>query len=224
MKRHAHLAVNLLKLVKANNMISDKSKNLLEQMRIDSDEYFSSLHKKFGDDYKVFADILDNFDCKSKTEPKSAFGDFWQQKYASYPIESELCNSAFELFNNLKRFYSGGVFELFKTKQVEWGAPPIRIKREDVPTNSDIEQLEDEVTIYRGLSPDEFESKNFAQSWTIDLETARRFAHEIYKDKIKGIVVKTVVSRDKVIYFDASDNEREVIIEYGAVRTVKKMG
>ncbi|MFC3033940.1 hypothetical protein ACFOEE_15585 [Pseudoalteromonas fenneropenaei] len=205
-------------------MINDKSKALLEQMRIDADEYFKSLRKKFGSDYRVFADVLDSFDCKSKTEPKSAFRDFWQQKYTSYPIESELCNSAFELFNNLKRFYSGSVFELFKTKQVEWGAPPIRIKREDVPPNSDIEQLEDEVTIYRGLSPDEFASKNFAQSWTIDYEIARRFAHEIYKDKIQGIVVKAVVPRSKVIYFDAKDNEQEVIIEYGAVRTVKKMG
>ncbi|MCF6440454.1 hypothetical protein L1077_13540 [Pseudoalteromonas luteoviolacea] len=188
-------------------------------MRIDADEYFKSLRNKFGGDYRVFADVLGNFDCKSKTEPTSAFRDFWQQKYASYPIESELCNWAFELFNNLKRFYSGGVFELFKTKQVEWGAPPVRIKREDVPTNSDIEQLEeDKVTIYRGLSPDEFESKNFEQSWTIDLEIARRFAHKIYKDKIKGIVVKAVVPRSKVIYFDASDNEQEVIIEYGALR------
>ncbi|MBE0379669.1 hypothetical protein [Pseudoalteromonas prydzensis] len=197
-------------------MISDKSKNLLEKMRIDSDEYFKSLHKKFGDDYRVFADVLDSFDCESKTEPKFAFRDFWQQKYASYSIESELCNWAFELFNNLKRFYSGGVFELFKSKQAEWGAPPVRIKREDVPTTSDIEMLEEEVTIYRGLSPDEFASKNFAQSWTIDRQIAKKFAHEVYKDKIQGIVVKGVVSRDKIIYFDASDKEQEVIIEYGA--------
>ncbi|MEJ6474841.1 hypothetical protein [Pseudoalteromonas piscicida] len=199
-------------------MICDKSNALLEQMRIDADEYFESLYKRFNDDYRVFADVLDSFNCNTKTQPEFAFRDFWLQKYASYSMESELCNWAFELFNNLKRFYSGGVFELFKTKQVEWGAPPIRIKREDVPTNSDIEQLEDEVKIYRGLSPNEFESKNFAQSWTIDLETARRFAHEIYKDKIKGIVVKAVVPRSKVIYFDAKDNEQEVIIEYGSVK------
>ncbi|MCG7551654.1 hypothetical protein [Pseudoalteromonas sp. Of7M-16] len=145
-------------------MICDKSKALLEQMRIDADEYFESLYKRFNDDYRVFADVLDSFNCNTKTQPEFAFRDFWLQKYASYSMESELCNWAFELFNNLKRFYSGGVFELFKTKQVEWGAPPIRIKREDVPTNSDIEQLEVEVTIYRGLSPNEFESKNFAQS------------------------------------------------------------
>ncbi|KZN32896.1 hypothetical protein [Pseudoalteromonas luteoviolacea] len=198
-------------------MISDKSKTLLEQMRIDADEYFESLHKRFHDDYRVFTDVLDSFNCNTKTQPEFAFRDFWQQKYASYPIESELCNWAFELFNNIKRFYSGGVFELFKNRQVEWGAPPIRIKREDIPTNSDIKQLEVEVTIYRGLSRDEFESKNYAQPWTIDIETARRFAHEIYKDKVKGIVVKAAVPRSKVIYFDAKDNEQEVIIEYGVI-------
>ena len=107
-----------------------------------------------------------------------------------------------QLFNNLRRFYSGGVFELFKEKQAEWGAPRVNIFADDVPQIFDIEQLDDVITIYRGLSKAEHESKNYAQSWTIDLSIARNFAQNVYSDELKGVVVKTTISREQVIYYD----------------------
>lgn len=198
-------------------MLSQKSKNLLEKMRIDAENYYQYLVDEFGSDVRVFCELIDEFDCMQKFTLQDAFNEFWKSKFPDYQDEGTLFNWAYEFYNNLERYFSGGVFELFKYKQVEWGAPVIKIRREDVPSSSNIDELNENVEIYRGLSKLEHERGEYAQSWTIDYSTAKRFATTIYPDEEPGIVVKASISKNKILYYDKNCNEQEVIIEFGVI-------
>jgi hypothetical protein len=198
-------------------MFSQKSKILLEKMRIDAEDYYQSLVDEFGNDVQVFCELIDEFECIQKFTVPDAFIEFWNSKFPTYKDDGKLFNWAYEFYNNLERYFSGGVFELFKYKQAEWGAPIIRIHREDVPSSSNIDELDENVEIYRGLSKLEHERCEYAQSWTIDYSIAKRFATTIYSDEIPGIIVKAIISKDKILFYDKTCSEQEIITEVGAV-------
>jgi hypothetical protein len=204
-------------------MFSDKSVALLERMRIDPNIYHQDLVQKFGGDSVVFHTLIDFFDHSDKVSDESKFNEFWKEKFASYECGSELHNWAYEFYNNLCRFFDGGVFQLFKSKQAEWGAPTISIQREDIVDASNIEMLDDPQIIYRGLSEIEHKSKKYAQSWTTDIEIARKFAKETYSDEPEGIVVKSKIKRDLILHYDCADSEKEVIIEKDAITEAQEI-
>ena len=119
------------------------------------------------------------------------------------------------------RYNQGGVFELFKRKQAEWGAPRVSLRTEDAPKVSDIDMLNDEVTIYRGMSKDEYDNKKFTQHWTTDIDEAIKFANTIYSDLPIGVVVQAKINKQDIIYYDNSDSEKEIIPKIEKIREVK---
>ncbi|MCC4858883.1 hypothetical protein [Vibrio lentus] len=185
-------------------------------MRIDSEQYYNDLCSKFGSDAKYFVDLIEYFDHQSKVSDNQGFLQFC--KHLNLDEDSELFNWLYEFYNNLKRYFDGGVFYLFKSRQSEWGAPKVTIQRSDVPTISDVHTLDEYQLVYRGLSLAEHNSKEYAQSWTIDLAKAQEFASGTYSHLPNGIVVKAMTSRDKILYFDRSDSEKETIIELGSIQ------
>lgn len=185
-------------------------------MRIDGEKYYSDLCSKFGLDAKHFVDLIEYFDHPSKIGDREEFLMFCQPlNIDAVPL---LPDWLYEFYNNLSRYFKGGVFCLFKYRQPEWGAPQVAIQRSDVPAMSDVHTLNESQVVYRGLSLAEHSSKEYAQSWTIDPEKAQEFASGTYSDEPNGIVVKAIVSRDKILYFDRSDSEKEAIIELGAIQ------
>lgn len=202
-------------------LFSKKSTNLLERMRIKPDEYCRDLSLKFGLNAAKFNNLIEYFDCPEKTGSTSEFINFC----ASFDVDlnSELGNWLYELHNNLDRFYDGGVFNLFKTKQAEWGAPRVYIRKVDVPDDSEADTLDDPQVIYRGLSLDEYEKQDYAQSWTKDISKAKYFASEVYSDEEEGIVVEAMISKGDVIYYRREDPEQEIIIKYGSINVAKKI-
>jgi len=186
-------------------------------MKIDPSKYSDDLLNKFSKEAVVFDSILEKFDSKDKINGGKVFMDFWN-KYNNSDNDCSLllCSCAYELYNNLSRFFERGVFGLFKEKQAEWEAPEVRISKEDV-NSSDIDTLCNKQKIFRGLSKKEHEGKQYQQSWTLDSNIANRFAKETYSDEPKGIVVEATVDKGDIVYYDRNDHEKEVIIEYGCV-------
>ncbi|EHS1186013.1 hypothetical protein KVQ64_004362 [Vibrio vulnificus] len=197
-------------------MFSEKSINLLEVMRIDSERYYNDLCSEFGSDAEYFVDLIEFFDHSSKVGGNEEFLEFC--KHLNLNTGTRLADWLFEFYNNLGRYFDGGVFRLFKYRQAEWGAPQVAIQRSDVPIKSDVHTLNETQIVYRGLSLAEHNSQEYAQSWTIDPIKAQEFATATYSDEPNGIVVKAIVPRDKILYFDASDSEKETIIELGAIK------
>ena len=155
-------------------MFSTKSITLLEAMRIDSNQYYKELMEKFGCDAKHFVEIIEHFDDPSKVGDIEKFLDFCKPR--TIDESSLLFDWLFEFYNNLRRYFEGGVFCLFKRRQSEWGASQVGIKRSDVPLNSDLDTLNEVQTVYRGLSLAEHHGKDYAQSWTTDLTEAQKFS------------------------------------------------
>ncbi len=201
-------------------MFSRKSGQLLAAMRIDPLCYYNELFNKFGSDVHYFVKLIEYFDSSCKSNDKQRFLAFCAQ--FNLNTESELFNWLYEFYNNLSRYFKDGVFGLFKQRQAEWGAPRVTILRTDVPQISDVSTLGTLVQVYRGLSVEEHQSKNYAQSWTIDPKVAERFANEIYSDQQNGIVVTTQVYRSNILYFDSQDSEQETIIEAGVITSAEQ--
>lgn len=190
-------------------------------MRIDSGKYYDDLYAKFGSDAKYFVDLIEYFDHPSKIGDNQEFLTFC--KPLNIDVDSLLFDWLYEFYNNLRRYFEGGVFCLFKFRQSEWGAPQVAIRRSDVPQISDVHTLNESQVVYRGLSLAEHNNKEYAQSWTIDQAKAQEFASGTYSDKLDGVVVKATVSRDKILYFDRSDSEKETIIELGAIHVAEQI-
>lgn len=199
-------------------MFSDFTMDQLSKMRVDGFEYYQYLSAKFGADIIFFDQVISRFYSAVSTD-KSLFFEYCDAH--SIDRGSELGDYLYEMFNNLCRYNQGGVFELFKTKQAEWGAPRVNLCPEDVPNNSDIEMLADEIIIYRGMSKNEYDGKSFTQHWTTDINEAIKFATTIYSDLPIGVVVKAKINKQDVIYYDNNDSEKEVIPNLGKIREIK---
>lgn len=201
-------------------MFSEKSSILLRQMRVCPDVYFEKIESKFQTDANLFCELIEYFDSKDKIGTHDAFVIFWEDCKTGYDFDSEISNWAYEFYNNLCRYFKGGVFELFKFKQAEWGAPIVKITKSDVG-KSNVDMLDNPQKIYRGLSKVEHWKKEYAQSWTLQLATAVNFAHDVYSDEIDGIVVEAMIQREHILYYDKNDHEQEVIIEFGAIKNAQ---
>lgn len=208
---------------KSAYMFEESVSKKLKCMRIDPDKYYAFLSCKFGDEADVFNEIIKFFNSQNSVGNHVEFNCFWQSNYSQKPTETELFNYAYELYNNLKRFYEGGVFCLFKYKQAEWGAPEILITEADVPSNNQKDQLKNPQLIYRGLHQEEHESRNYHQSWTTDPVKASEFATETYSDQTNGIVVQASVRNEDIIYYNSSDPEKEVIVKKGVITNATKI-
>lgn len=184
-------------------------------MCIDALSYSEKLVLEFNGETEIFNTVLEVFNSREKIGDHNTFSDFWESN-SKKSTETQLFNWAYELYNNLMRFFSGGVLELYTCKQAEWGAPEVKITKDHVPS-SNIDLLEEEQVIYRGMSREEHASKNYRQSWTIDLATATRFAKDTYSDEPSGIVVTAIINRDDVVYYDKNNNEHEVIVKSGSI-------
>jgi len=198
-------------------MFEEGVREKLESMRISPGKYYRFLSAKFGDESEVFNRTINFFNSSSTVGNNVEFNCFWQSNYGHKSTETELFNWAYELYNNLKRFYEGGVFHLFKYKQAEWGAPEILITEADVPNDNQKNLLGNPQIVFRGLRKREHESKNYYQSWTTDQCKASEFATNIYSGQPNGIVVQASVSAEDVLYYNEADPEKEVIVKKGAI-------
>lgn len=193
-------------------MIFDaKSCQFLESMRIDPKEYSNFLQNQHGEDSEMFNRLVEQFSGLSLEALSTMRFNNFVKDYNALD-ESLIFNQLYDLFNYIRLFREGGALKLFKGRQAEWKGPQIRINESDVPA-WDCRNLKEPITIYRGMSNAEYSSGGLGQSWSMSQEVAQRFAKEAYSDANPGIVVKTCINIDSVIYYDPQDHEEEVIVK-----------
>ncbi|MBU3005957.1 hypothetical protein [Paraglaciecola arctica] len=73
------------------------------------------------------------------------------------------------------------------------------------------------VTAYRGMSVEELDSNSFGMSWTLCKSKAEEFAFSVYSGKPRGLVVCSQIERDRILYYDPEDNEKEVVVANGTI-------
>jgi len=129
-------------------------------------------------------------------------------------------SNAYLIFDSLRHAYinysEGGILSVHKGREAEVWYPKIII-RSNLGDRNDIELLNDEIVIYRGTSKDEYNSKIFGQSWTLDEVIAKKFAFEHYKGKSNyentvRVLLKTKINKQDIFYYKNGDREKEVIV------------
>lgn len=192
----------------------------LEAMGIDAEEYNVKILGEFLDQASVFQCLIESVWDVVLDQDNAPFNEF--------SAINGLCSgglihgAAFELFNYIRLYQGGGVLNLFKHRQAEWNGPAVRLDRSDCPSPR-LDILEGKKWIYRGMSIAEFESRNFGQSWTTDVQVAKRFANETYEDQSNGVVAVAELNLGDVIYAFPDDPESEVIIARGLIFSVSEI-
>ena len=189
---------------------SDESRAYLIRMGIDPDLYHAALSSSLKNDVELIDSLVTNLGVRTSIIVETEVFNLYIKQH-DIPSDSEIFNHAYDIFNYIRMFKESGRFGLFKGRQAEWEGPVVTLRPEDVP-KSDVEVLTEGIPIFRGMSEVEFNSGQFGQSWTTDLEVAKRFAKETYSDMGQGIVARTFLNKNNAIYHSRTDFELEVIM------------
>ena len=189
----------------------------LRDMGIDAQEYDQQLTQKFGSQCFIFKQLLESFWGEVLSDlDNTPFNSFYAA--TGLPSDSEIHNSLYDFYNYLRLFKDGGKLKLYKYRQAEWKGPIVRLSRSDCPAPK-LELLADKTCIYRGMSTAEYESGVFGQSWTIEVQVAKKFAIDTYEDQRDGVVAVTNINKSDVIYIFENDPESEVVIDSRSIRS-----
>lgn len=191
----------------------------LGAMGIDAEEYNKKLSVEFLVQASVFQRLIESMWSMALDQDNSPFNQF--STINGLCAGGVIHDAAFDLFNYIRLYQEGGRLNLFKRRQAEWNGPIVMLDRSDCPSPR-LDILEGKKWIYRGMSVAEFNSKNFGQSWTTDVQIAKRFATETYENQSNGVVAVAELNLRNVIYAFPDDPESEVVIARGLIASVSE--
>lgn len=127
------------------------------------------------------------------------------------------------IFDNIRHcfisFKENGIIRMYQYREAEVWYPKIIINN-FLGIIEDIEELDDEVLIFRGTSQEEYSSNTFGQSWSLSKSIANKFAFEYYKyqkhyQNTFRVVLSTTIKKDNIFLYEKNGirNEDEVIID-----------
>ena len=204
-------------------MCNTDEKYLSEKMSFDLGHLDKAISKIHVNDRKLVLRFIHC--CVQISEKNTATPDyenfynnpFNQQIDQNLPCKSLFTDcSAYEIADALRfsftHFVSGGLLGMYEHQQNECWHPRIVI-RETLKPN-DIQALPDRIKIYRGCNRNEFD--NNGQAWTVDLQTASKFAFTQYSQQEwfsehARIVIQAYISREDVFYAK-NEGEFEIVV------------
>jgi hypothetical protein len=121
-----------------------------------------------------------------------------------------------ELHHALKSYVGEGLEGLYIHRAAECWYPKVIIKS-IIGDKSFINELDDIITIYRGTSQDEFESRIYGQSWSLEMTQAENFAFIHYKGYEKylntiRVVIEAKINKKDIYYYRKFHAEKEIVI------------
>ena len=216
------------------NLFSVLSEEYLKNnMCICTDDLSKKILKDVPENYSFFTDLIDfminlkipypyDRDCLiSYSNDKNR--EFINTEFYKFLNSNNLSedNKEHFIFDNIRHafinFKEAGVLNMYQYREAEIWYPKIIISKY-IGIKDDIDELDSEVIIYRGTSKDEFESKVFGQSWSIDENIANQFAFIHYKNQPDyrnktRVLMQAKVLKEFIYYFKKNGRENEVIID-----------
>ena len=140
------------------------------------------------DRFEKFYGLKDKFIAK---------GNYWETLAKNY----RLCNNTYRFKQELKEVFSINV----PGKEILLSGKAKEI----------LDNLPEQVTIYRGMSVAENETGDYGISWTLDKKVAEKFAfdyiHNYDTNGQEHIVKEIVIEKSKIVAYFDERNEQEVI-------------
>jgi hypothetical protein len=121
-----------------------------------------------------------------------------------------------ELYHALRSYVSEGLEGLYIHRAAECWYPKVIIKS-IIGDGNYIDELDDIITIYRGTSKDEFDSKAYSQSWSLEKTQAGNFAfihyigHKKYLNTTR-VVIEAKINKKDIYYYRKLHAEKEIVI------------
>lgn len=131
-----------------------------------------------------------------------------------YPILDTICLCYIN-------FKEDGIVRMYKNRQPEFWYPKVIITQ-FIGIKEDIDELDDEVLIFRGTSKEEYDSGIFRQSWSLSKTIAKEFAFSTYKEQdyyknTLRVVLSATIKKYFILFYDKNRKEHkredEVIID-----------
>ncbi|MCB4763265.1 MAG: hypothetical protein LGB78_05105 [Sulfurovum sp.] len=189
----------------------------VEKNHEDKKKYFCQLFTLMNNKYKYFNQKFKNTSIEYHKDISSEIFD-------SIPPEVIENYIAIEMYHIYRSFCRGGIEDAWLYSQHEEWYPKI-IFRERI--NSDISILGIEEVIYRGTRIEEYESKSYGQSWSLDKNIAKKFAYSQYKHTNSShgdrVVLRAVINIKDVLYYkkNTTAKENEVIVDSKKLKNVE---
>lgn len=191
------IKLNFTKDQAKSNEFIEEVRKIKEQQRIVLENFF--IKGQIG--YKMQIDL-----CAS--DDKIFYLYKYKDKFKTDVEFTQYLSSAYTSSSNTY-LYRQELKELFTSKRI---IPEHLMNEEDL---NYFKKLPHEFTIYRGMSKEEFNSKDFGFSWTLDRKIANFFAndyiHNYNKINESGLIYETRVQKKNVIAFFDERKEKEII-------------
>lgn len=205
-------------------------KFLKNEMSICVEDFMEKLHTLSNDSQNVLSSFVEYI---STLEPQRPFNDneeiisqnysYLNKKLYAFIENSTIKEDTEEYytFDSIRHafisFKAGGIYNLYKNREAEYWYPKVLI-RNNMGISSNVDDLDSEITIFRGTSKEEYDSAIYSQSWTLYREVAEEFAFKHYEHQedcktTSRIVLQTNISKSHVYYYDKHDDEQEIIID-----------
>lgn len=177
-------------------------------------EYMMQLTIPYTYDYKN----LPNNKKLRKYLNKKLYGFLEESGFTEDSKEYLILDPICHCFINFKE---DGIVRMYKYRLTESWYQKV-IVTQFIGIKEDIDELDDEVLIFRGTSEKEFDTGIFGQSWSLSKSIANKFAFEYYKHQecyqnTCRIVLSTSIKKDSILFYDKNrkehSSEDEVIVD-----------
>ncbi|WP_372862204.1 hypothetical protein [Psychrobacter sp.] len=185
---------------------------LKNEMQIEMEHFFNK-YDSFDDSFKATANRL-LVDMLRVSKESSSFNEdvsFYEDGTHEQNKFMDAMFDCFKLFNELQSSKIDLLKRMYKhhSRSEGYWFPVVVISK---PLASYLNEPS-EFILYRGCYLDEYNSKDFRQPWTSDLDTAKRFAF-IYGDfdKSNRVVVKAKVKNTDIAWIVEITTEHEIVL------------
>ena len=225
-----------------NTLVTAKAERLLKgEMCICLDDLSSHILLKAPEKLPIFRALFDLLTTLEAPHKDTKLGsseyfendDYFNNSILNFAESQGVIDDTEEYYiiDNIRHafimFKSSGLYSLYKHREAENWYPKIIIRK-----HIGVDQLKDEVLIFRGTSKAEYESGKYSQSWALKEEVAHDFAFKHYQNhdlyiNTERVVLKAKIDRRHVYYYNTNENEQEVIIneekiESGSVKVISQ--
>ncbi len=177
-------------------------------------EVYENRINQFSYEFKEFFGKLGNL--LLQTDDVAMLKKYTLLLLEEFKIEESLhpktYDTAVVLTNAFRSYKKGGLLALYHhTASDQWEElPVIRKSLYSEMRQSDqnvYNSLSEKVTIYRGTSFEEYESKQYSQSWTMDINKAHEFAYDLgsrekYNNSRRVVMENQILKQDIYAYID----------------------
>jgi hypothetical protein len=197
-----------------------------------NDQFFHNYRNQIIATLKYFISVIIEYESSGQTHDiyslsKNPAENSINER-ASELSEEILCDATKELLDTLRHTFAcyafNGLHQLYIRQENEYWHPKVILKCQLKP--NDLYTLDQEVTLYRGCSIDEYNSRTYGQAWSTSLDIAKTFAYDHYAhydwfDKSKRVVMVVTFNRDDAFFSDQSV-EYEVVVDTNKLENVQK--